>query len=274
MDKKLEELLKKIKDEKFDFKNIDKIQLTYQLIEEIGNKDGELRDFLIYPTLAHLLHDNLLDNDELDKITNLLISAKYLTYDMSNKENFSVLRRSFSILQLAILVYKYNKDKVIKDETIDLLIEKFVDYFEKEEDLRGHVEEVGWCHSIAHSADLFKHVMGCERANKEMLEKMFNLILRKFQIKHYQYISDEDERMITAIEIAIKRDILDKDFITSWISKFNDFEKGKIYPEAYNITFNVKRFLRSLYFKFLDNKEYSYISKTCLETLNELNKKR
>ena len=158
MDKNLEELLKKIQEEKYSFKNIDKLQL----IEEIGNKDGELRDLLIYPVLAHLLHDNLLENDDLDKITNLIISDKYLTYDMSNKESFSVLKRSFSILQLAILVYKYNKDKVIKDETIDLRIERFVDYFEKEEDLRGHVEEVGWCHSIAHRADLFKHVMAAK----------------------------------------------------------------------------------------------------------------
>ena len=98
-----------------------------------------------------------------------------------------------------------------------------------------------------------------------MLEKMFDLILKKFQIRHYQYISDEDERMILAIEVAIKRELLEEEFVTSWISKFNNYEKGMIYPETYNITFNVKRILRSLYFKFLDNKEYSYIPKTCLD---------
>ena len=59
------ELLKSLKENKYDFSDINKIDLTYSLIENIGDKDGFIRDDLVYPVLAHLLHDNVLEKEEL-----------------------------------------------------------------------------------------------------------------------------------------------------------------------------------------------------------------
>ena len=42
---------------KFKFDEINKLELVYELMEDIGNHDGHLRDNVIYPSLAHLLHD-------------------------------------------------------------------------------------------------------------------------------------------------------------------------------------------------------------------------
>ncbi len=263
------EELKKIKESKYNFSEINVLELTYKLLEHIGIKDGVRRDEFVYPVLAHLLHDDVLENNELDKIANILITDDYLFYDIANEKEYSVLKRSFTLLQLAVLVYKYNKDNVLEENTYNNIVAKFYDYFVKETDLRGYEKEVGWCHSIAHSADLFAQIFNNEKLGKTDIEKGFLLIREKFVIKSYQYISDEDERMVNAIENAVKRNVLNENFILEWVEGFKDYEKGNLYPEAYTITLNVKKFLRSMYFRFLEQDEYKYISDKCFKILKE-----
>lgn len=262
------DLLQSIRDNKFDFTGLNIHDLTEKLLLHIGVKDGEVRDNLVYPVLAHLFHDDLFDNEYLDSKVLQLISDDYLFYDMNNKIEYSVLKRSFTLLQLAILVYKHNQKQILSNSTFTSLSNKFLDYFEQETYLTGYKKDVGWCHTIAHSADLFAQIFKNDNIDRIYIEKALLLIQNKFMIKHYQYTSDEDERMVNAIENAVKRDVVSQDFITDWIIHFKEFEKGNIYPDAYHITLNVKRLLRSLYFKFLDNKNDEYISKICHDTLS------
>jgi len=261
--------LKELKENKYNFEKVDTLKLTYDLLDIIGHKDGEVRDGLVYPVLAHLLHDDVLSNEELDKIANLFVTDNYLLFDMDNEVEYSVLRRSFTTLQLAILVYKHNQKQVLKDETFLYLVSQFSEYFKLEKDLRGYEESVGWLHSIAHSADLFAQIFKNEMICENLLESMFILIRAKFLIHHYQFVSDEDERMINAIENAISRNVLSQEFIKEWILGFKNYERGNDFPEAYYITFNVKKFMRSLYFRYLDKEGYGFLIEACKDVLTK-----
>ena len=264
------ELLKKIKDDKFNFAGMHVLELTHKLMNYIGDHDPEVRDGLVYPVLAHLLHDDVLSNEELCHITEDFLTDKYLFYDINNKEEFSVLTRSFTVLQLAVIVYKHNMKPILSEEQFKKLVKDTISYFEQETDFRGFVEDIGWLHSIAHAADLFSQLMRNKQVKEKDLKKIFRVIQNRFMIHEYQFIHDEDERMINGIEHAIKRDILPKEFVIEWIKGFKKYERGDEWPEAYHITLNIKRFLRSMYFRFLNDINTEYISEICKEVLFEV----
>jgi len=263
-------LLEEIIEQQFDFSSCDAIQLTYQLIENIGDKNSHIRDRLIYPVLAHLLHDDVLEKEELQKIAALLMSDKYLFYDMDNQVEDSVLKRSFTVLQLVILFYKHRKDGILEEEFFTESVKRVITYYMNETDYRGYNEEVGFLHSNAHGADLFAQIVQHQEVKMETLEVILEVIKDKFKILEYMFVHDEDERSVTVLEHAIKRNVLSEEFLVEYIRNFGRFEKGKLYPLVYHIVRNVKCFLRSLYFRFIDDESYLFLTNEIKTVLKEV----
>jgi len=272
MKMELIELLKEIKENNFKFnENIDKYQLAQELLENIGNHDGFIRDGLIYPILANLLYYDNLSKEEMVKITRTLLGEKGMKFDMPNYYDFSVLTRSFSLLALVIIVYRQRNDKILPDELFNKLYSEFLDYFDNETDFRGYVDEVGWAHSVAHSADLFSQLFKCNELGEKEFKTMFEHIKDRFMINTYVFISDEDERMVTALVEAINRDVLSKKFLLEWINGFKSLKKLAKFPEDYNVDINIRNLLRSLYFRLRGNSEYQYLLIALEKVLDELN---
>lgn len=263
------EYLKKQKETEFKFEDVDKLQLAYQLIDNIGDDNSEVRDGLVYPNLAHLLHDKHFTEEQLEEILELLIGPKFLHFDLENYIETSVLTRSFTLLQLVILVYVHNRDNVISGKLIREAFVSFLDYFRQEEKYEGYNQEIGWVHAIAHSADLFAQFVKVEEFGETELKTMFNAITKKIKIQHFFFMYDEDERMVNAIMNGLDREILDEEFLKGWINDFANYEKIKEYPEAYYLTNNIKVFLRSLYFRLLEVEQYDYLVKEIKVVLKE-----
>ena len=257
-----DETIKYLEEQKiseFKFENINKLELTHELMEDIGNLDKHLRDDIIYPCLARLLHDNHLAKDELVKIAEELISDNYLTFDMDNKIKYSTLKRSFTGLQLVILIYVHNRDGIFEEKFVKKIFRSIIEYYKNEKDLRGYEKKVGFIHSIAHSADMFAQLVKCKELDSTDFESMLEAIIDKFKIDSYTYVSDEDERTVSAIFNLLERDILSKEFLISWLNRLGEYERPKIYPEVYRINSNIKHILRSLYFRLLNNEKYVYL---------------
>lgn len=272
MNKEFVEYLKRLKESKFDFdKETDKVQLAKTLIENIGNHDSLIRDGLIYPTLATLFYYDHLSKEDIIKFTKTLIGEKGMKYDMPNYYELSVLTRSFSLLAIVIIIYRQRKDQVLPNELFNLLYTEFMDYFRNETDFRGHIDEIGWAHSVAHSADVFTQLFKSEELDESKFIDMFNVIRERFMINTYVFMSDEDERMVTAIVEALDRNIMKQDFILEWIDGFRSFEKLAKFPEDYNVDINIRNLLRSLYFRLLGNDNYQYLLDKLVEVLDELN---
>lgn len=269
LDQKMIDYLKKQKETEYGFEKKDKLELAYLLMEHIGELDGKIRDELVYPNLAHLLFDKHLDETDLDEITKQLISEKFLFFDIEDYVEFSVLTRSFTVLQLAVLVAVHNRDHIIHGKIIKDLFAKFLHYFAQENDMRGFDKEVGFMHSIAHAADLFAQLMKVEAFYENEIKRMFSAITDKYQTKELFFMYDEDERFVTAIMNGLERDILDQEFIEGWIDDFANYRKPKEWPQAYFITNNVKVFLRSLYFRILGQEKYAYIARKIEQVLKE-----
>ncbi len=249
----LKERLAKIKSSKI---NPDKIENSRELIDEmidnIGNPDPILRDDLIYSILANWIISGSIDDKSKKYILNRLISKDNLFYKIDLKEDISVLRRSFSVLMIPPLIYSHRKKQYLSESEIREIFNKVCRYFSLENDLRGYIENTGWAHSAAHTADALDELALCEELGKNDLEKILNLIKNKISDNSYVFVNEEEERMCTAVESIISREILSKEFIYNWLESFYiNFNKTS-FPDNYMIKMNIKNFLRSLYFRFLE----------------------
>ncbi len=272
MNKEFIETLKRIKENKYDFTNIiDKYALTKTLIENIGDQDSFIRDLLICPILANLFYYDHLTKEEITEFTKTLIGEKGMMFDIPNYYELSVLTRSFSLLAIVIIIYRYRSDKVLSKDLFTELYNQFMDYFRNETDFRGYIDDIGWLHSVAHSADVFKQLFKCEDLVETEFKAMFEVIRERFMINTYVFMSDEDERMVSALHEAFKRDVLSEEYILDWINGFRSFEKLAKYPEDYNVDINIRNLLRSLYFRLVGDENYKVILDKLIEVLDELN---
>lgn len=89
----------------------------------------------------------------------------------------------------------------------------------------------GWAHDAAHGADALDELVRCEEIGQEGLRKVLHAIYNKVCISYYGYIHEED--------VIIK--------------------------------INVKPFLRSLYFRLLDQQEYVKIVREIKKVLEKMN---
>jgi hypothetical protein len=252
------------------FPDVDKQELVKLLFEHIGDTNSHIRDDLVYPNLAHLLYDNHFTESELASYLHQLMGEEYLFFDLDNYIEYSSLIRSFSVLQLVILVGVHNRDNIIASRSIKSLYTRFIEYFQQEQILTGYDETVGFIHTIAHSADLFTQLMKVKSFGEMEIKTMMNAMTNKLKTSKYQFVHDEDERMVRAIRAGLDRQVLEPAFVKRWLESFSTYKKPDTFPKRYYINHNVKQTLRSLYFNLLSEDQYDYICET-IKTLLKKN---
>ncbi|MDH4620005.1 DUF2785 domain-containing protein [Brevibacillus sp. AY1] len=153
----------------------------------------------------------------------------------------------------------------MQEEDIHELKERIFNYVEQEKDLRGHVDEKGWAHAVAHAADALDDLAQCPELDKSDLLKILDLIRTKVTVTQTTYIHAEDERMVTAVMSVLDRNVLNKEEILLWINSFSDLLVADSYIDAYAQKINVKHFFRSLYFRLHDHGKYPETVQTLLQ---------
>jgi len=274
MEKEYIDILKSEIENHFTFANLDKEKLLEVMLANIGNHDPEIRDGLVYRNLAHLLHDKHFDAKRLQEITGQLLGDKYLLKGIDDDARLDVLTRSFTALQLAILNFVHTRDHIYTEEFAKQAIKTMLEYFRKEKVLDGHDIKYGWLHAIAHSADMFSLMVPMKEVTREDLENLFDAVAEKFLVSHYNYISDEDERMVNALKKAIDRDMLSEDYLLNWVKRISEAKTPETYPEFYHFKNNRKNLLRSLYFRIIGDELRNELKSALLEAIHSLEKGR
>ena len=274
-EKKLKKKLKKIKendDELIPQVNLDEI--TESMVFNIGNIDSELRDDLIYTTFYHwIIEKNYFSNKELNNILHNVLDDKHLFYKLGNCGDDTVFVRSFSALVVALLTARAKDDDYLSKEDSEYLKTRFFEYYNKEKDNRGYILGKGWAHSAAHGADVLDEFARSSFVDNDDLIIILKLLKEKTFTDTYAFVDEEDERMVTAAVRVIKREIITSEDIVNWIRSFVNFEMPDEYYVYHRLISNVKGFLRSLYFRIIEQKEdYSQIIKVLREVIDELNK--
>ena len=265
----LKEKLSEIKNNNYEVpSDISPFDFALVMMKNIGSTDPELRDLLIHRVISSWIMNNVFTNEQLVELLNINMDNNHLFYKVGEEENDSVFMRSFCVLNVGTIIYTHRKNKFLSDDTIRLVKEKLIEYYLKEKDLRGHVDNKGWADSASHGADALDEVAQCDSINHNDLIDILKAIKSKVCVNCYTYVDFEDERITTAAVSAINRNVLNHSEIADWIRSFKDIPKTGEYHVDFRMIMNVRNFLRSLYFRLLNEGNSQEVVELIKETLN------
>lgn len=269
----LKNILKKIKANDYNItEESGPYELALEMMRYIGATDPELRDELIYVIMFYwIIERNVFSKEQLHNLLDISLDEEHLFYRLGEINTDSVFTRSFSVLIVALLINKHRNENYISNGELRNLKEKLIKFTVNERDYRGYVETKGWAHVIAHLADALDELALVSTMEHDDLIDVLDAIKDKVMSNDYIYHHDEDERLTTTVKSIIYRDIITHDEIKNWITDFAELEKSN-FGTQYVLIYNIKIFLRSLYFRLLDKNDYEDITKTIKSTLNELSR--
>lgn len=241
------------KDKQHPFEGKNAWDLIAQAIVYIGDEDPHVRDDIVYICLAII--SERLSAKERQRLLDIYLSEEYLFYDMNNLKTNSVLTRTFTLLQLVVLLYYHNQDGLVDEDFVGRIARALADYLQKEQVMQGYDKEVGWKHALAHSADVLGQLLLTKELKKEDMQDLLDQFLLKVQIDDYGYIDNEDERIVDALEKGLKSGCLTEELLLDFAKKATIYDKH-VDRRAFIITkTNVKHLLRSMYFRFKDRNQ-------------------
>lgn len=238
------------------------------MMKNIGSPDPELRDLLIHRVICNWIKNNVFTNEQLIELLNINMDDNHLFYKIGEQEDDSVFMRSFCVLNIGEIIYTHRNNKFLSDATINYVKKTLIQYYLKEKDLRAHVDSKGWADSVSHGADALNEIALCDSINHEDLLDILNAIKSKICINNYTYIDFEDERITTAVVSIINRNTLEKSEIIDWINNFRNISKTGQHHIDFRIIMNIRNFLRSLYFRLLNESNPPELIESIKETLN------
>ena len=247
MNSDMRSTLQRIKASDYGFADMDKKALADWMFENIGHKDPTLRDNLVYPCLSHLLYDDHFSEETLERYLRRLTGKDHLFYDIGNSLPCSVLTRSFSALQIVVLLEAHRVKKIISEDLIEETFERFLMYFEKERELSGYDDEVGWVHAVAHGADVLKQFMQLENFKHVELKRMFELIGVKMKQKNHVFRFNEDRRLAAALMKGLERDLLSETYLEDFFQSQLIVEENLSENEAARVEENARNLLSQVY---------------------------
>lgn len=236
--------------------------LTPELLAALGSTDPELRDTLAYPILASWIDSGRYDPEHLREM--LVQMQRNLGTGLGESGTDSVFLRAFSTLVICEIVSYDTNNHFLAIEELHTLLETAINTLEGEQDLRGHIPTTGWAHAVAHMSDLLGQLALHPEIQAPELEQILMAIATKLcQPVPHVYIYLEDERLALATIFALRRNLLQTDFLNRWLEQLTSV--GEPFENADLITFispaevsayhNVLTYLRSLYFQLAFNKE-------------------
>lgn len=235
--------------------------LVQESIKYIGDPDPTLRDDLVLSFLEAMILNQVLNDSQVISIKNICLSN--LSFGLGKIDD-TIFTRTFSMLVIAIILYRHRNYPFLNKGDIITIFEKMIYTYNNDQDVRGYVETKGWAHGAAHGADVFLELSQMEEINGNDMQRILDAICNKVKIGHYGYIHNEDDRMARVVVSIINRKVLSNQFLYEWIKKFE-------LPAATGVTYivrrnNIRNFLRCLYF-YLYEKQPS-LSNVILDVIN------
>lgn len=249
-------------------------EVALRMMEDIGHVNSEYRDDLIYSTLYMWAQNLEFTPDQMLHLLRLSLDDHHSFLNMGEMNTDSVFTRAFSILFVPIALSYHDHTNFLTKEDILGIKDKLISFFDLEMDMRGYVPGKGWAHSIAHASDALASMSSLPSMNREDLIEILHAIRRRLAIDHCAYIHNEDERMANVVMKVLSRGIVsDVEFI-EWITETGSYAKTGRLPADDILYGNKKRFLRCLYFRFIDQAPYEKFLNVIKEALVRLERTR
>jgi hypothetical protein len=224
--------------------------LLRELSAYLGSPDPTLRDTFAYSlSEAWIYRDQKLAPADLRE--RLADWQGNLQLGLGEQGTDSVLRRSFSALELSLLAAYDLKAPFLTQAEYDALLGAALDYLAAERDVRGYDPEKGWMHSVAHTADLLKFLARSPRLAPAGQARILSAIAAKLEATG-ALVHGEDERLARAVLSLVRRADFDPAAFRAWHSAYPPRQKAlwstpRLDPAGYAALANAKHLLASLY---------------------------
>ena len=201
-----QELLRKITEEKPSFSQ-EEIQW---LLEHLGDPSPEIRDELVFTSLARGIQEELFTKEQFQLITYVIVSDGGLDKEI-DKTGASTLERSFRALIYANLLSADSNEhslfyQVLKSDIRNMMLYQGLHYLEKEEDTTGFSSQYGWVHAFAHGADLLTEVVCHPDFPINSVHGVFDILGQLFKRISIRFTDDEDWRLARVLYEPIYRE--------------------------------------------------------------------
>ena len=191
------------------------------LLEHLGDASPEIRDELVFTSLARGIQEELFSLEQFQFISEEVSSDEGL-YKEIDSRGVSTLKRSFRALIYANLLSVDANQKSIfyqglKSEIRNILLNQGLHYLSKEKDTTGFSSQYGWVHAFAHGADLLTEVVCHPDFPKTRVHEVFEILGQLFKRISIRFTDDEDWRLARVIYEPILQGKLEQEQVTSWI---------------------------------------------------------
>lgn len=191
------------------------------LLEHLGNPSPEIRDELVFTSLARGIQEELFTKEQFQLIAYVIVSDGGLDKEI-DKTGASTLERSFRALIYAnLLSVDANPQSIfyqgLEAEIRTVLLHQGLYYLSKEKDTTGFSSQYGWVHAFAHGADLLTEVACHPDFPKNRVPEVFNILGQIFKRISIRFTSDEDWRLARVLYEPILQGKLEQEQLASWI---------------------------------------------------------
>ena len=191
------------------------------LLEHIGNPSPEIRDELVFTSLARGIQEELFTKEQFQFIATRIVSDGGLDKEIG-KQGASTLERSFRALIYANLLSADGNEhsifyQLLQTDIRNTMLDQGLHYLEKEEDTTGFSSQYGWVHAFAHGADLLTEVVCHPDFSASQMYEVLEILGCMFKKISIRFTDDEDWRLARVIYEPILQGKLDQEQVASWI---------------------------------------------------------
>ncbi|EAV9819594.1 DUF2785 domain-containing protein [Listeria monocytogenes] len=217
------------------------------MLSYLSSVDSELRDNIAYNIFFEWLvgQDNL-TTDQKRRIYNYAVNKNNLLFKINIIDSDAVFQRSFLALIIALLLENNKVHTFLTDNEIRKTMNLLIELLEKEKNTHSFIEEKGWAHCIAHTADALDELIYQRTISEIDVKKIMTAITFFYKTNLNILTGEEDERLSNILITALFEQKINIEEVKNWLNSLSETIPNHL-PEIPLI--NIKQFTQTLLIK-------------------------
>ncbi|EAV9834206.1 DUF2785 domain-containing protein, partial [Listeria monocytogenes] len=214
------------------------------MLSYLSSVDSELRDNIAYNIFFEWLvgQDNL-TTDQKRRIYNYAVNKNNLLFKINIIDSDAVFQRSFLALIIALLLENNKVHTFLTDNEIRKTMNLLIELLEKEKNTHSFIEEKGWAHCIAHTADALDELIYQRTISEIDVKKIMIAITFFYKTNPNILTGEEDERLSNILITALFEQKINIEEVKYWLNSLSEAIPNHL-PEIPLI--NIKQFTQTL----------------------------
>ncbi|ECB9705574.1 DUF2785 domain-containing protein [Listeria monocytogenes] len=217
------------------------------MLSYLSSVDSELRDNIAYNIFFEWLvgQDNL-TTDQKRRIYNYAVNKNNLLFKINIIDSDAVFQRSFLALIIALLLENNKVHNFLTNNEIRKTMNLLIELLEKEKNTHSFIEEKGWAHCIAHTADALDELIYQRTISEIDVKKIMTAITFFYKTNPNILTGEEDERLSNILITALFEQKINIEEVKNWLNSLSETIPNHL-PEIPLI--NIKQFTQTLLIK-------------------------